>query len=418
MNHRANIKCEKTYHQQLDDCSWVDSEHKLLARCKNCDCIFDVNINNQNKEIRQNIEQDFDDETENEIPWWARPTVKKATVSVVAFLAIFSISPAFAATSTFYPTSDARTGNNATNVTWATLISQAADEIGTTDASLNIAAGGATSTTDRYEFVSHGFFTFDTSTIPDTATIDAAAVCFYVNSKTDALGLSWSLVEAALSSPPTITMGDHLNYGTTQLATAKIIGSLSTADYNCFTLNTSGEAAINKTAYTQFTTIWDKELSGSPTWASGQYALINISMSESSGTSQDPYLLVDWTEEEEPTEPPTGSGSLFGTGGTLMFETYCDSFEEFATGSGTSSFFCDHYSTSVKISALRFFVDGSALVYFQVGTFFATLYILYKWGIVIIRYWWNLLTLKRKKSRTNRIRRRLGHFKPFTTRKL
>lgn len=114
------------------------------------------------------------------------------------------------------------------------------------------------SQTDRYDHLHRSIFLFDTSAIPDGATILSAILSIYTFStfRNDA---SWDIKANIYSSNPAsntaLVGGDYDSLGTTPLcdtdiAFANIKGFLNPG-YNNFTLNTTGLAAISKTAITK-----------------------------------------------------------------------------------------------------------------------------------------------------------------------
>ena len=155
--------------------------------------------------------------------------------------------------------------------------------------------------------IDRAFIPFDTSAIPNSATISAATLSLFVTAKTNGVndGLDTAdLVQTHQGSSGTVFDGDHhLSYDTGG-ATALDITSVTTSAYNVWTLNVTGIAWIKKSGQaatcgtvTGFTCLGLREghdIAGTMTLnASGDS--LTISSSENTGTTQDPFLSVTYT---------------------------------------------------------------------------------------------------------------------------
>ncbi len=182
--------------------------------------------------------------------------------------------------------------------TFSNLRSTTADDHDDTATSRNIGYLKASATTDQFENLKRSKFGFDTSSI-GTDSIDSATLSLYINSVTTGLGSTdIDIVEGNVpASESDLANGDFdiSDFGSTRFATGKDISSLSTSAYNNYTLNASGESHINKSGNTWFGALlkWDVDNNFTGTWASGQNTSANASMADTTGTTQDPKLVVE-----------------------------------------------------------------------------------------------------------------------------
>ena len=133
----------------------------------------------------------------------------------------------------------------------------------------SVSAGFTTNYTNNYFKVgsaeSSGFYIsrvslpFDTSSIPDRATITSATVRLYATSirNEDNDGNDWiNVVGTTVASETTLSAPDYSKIGSsinnpTELATRIDISTMSSGNYYTWTLNTNGLAAINKSGITK-----------------------------------------------------------------------------------------------------------------------------------------------------------------------
>lgn len=102
--------------------------------------------------------------------------------------------------------------------------------------------------------IKRGFFLFDTSAIPDVNTISAATFSLYVTGKTNNDNDGDDYVNVYSTTPASntnLTTADFDAIGTTAYATEIDIGSITTSQYNDWTLNATGIAAVSKTGITK-----------------------------------------------------------------------------------------------------------------------------------------------------------------------
>lgn len=211
-------------------------------------------------------------------------------------------------TSTFYPDPDVESTsvdglvNNdpVSAVAWATIHDATAGTGAKPSATLDsFARVSCHATSNTYDLITRSFFLFDTSSIPDTDTINSAVLSIKGNGGTD----TWTtgtkpninIVASTPASNTDLVTGDFDQLGTTAFSTAKTTATWSTSAYNDFTLNASGLAAISKTGVSKFGArdmIYDAP-NVEPTWASGQQVIFQGNYTDTVGTSSDPKLVVE-----------------------------------------------------------------------------------------------------------------------------
>ena len=103
--------------------------------------------------------------------------------------------------------------------------------------------------------ITKGFLLFDTSSIPDSATIDSATVSVYVTAKTNNDNDGTDYINIYTTTPASNTalvVGDYNDIGTTAQATQIDIGSITTSAFNDWTLNATGIGNISLAGVTKF----------------------------------------------------------------------------------------------------------------------------------------------------------------------
>lgn len=220
------------------------------------------------------------------------------TSGAFAFLPMVALT-----TSTFFPDANPETTSvdgDVTNLnigaTWSTL-RNAADGTASNDSGTgnDCALISTNATLDLFNRIDRGFFLFDTSSIPDSDTVDSGTFSLKTPSLTDnaTLNQALSLVESTPASNTAITTADYDQVGTTQQASDIDLGSLSTTNYNDFALNATGIGSVAKTGITKFGTRMSSDRTGTaPTWAASVSSRVAYSSAEEAGTSSDPKLVV------------------------------------------------------------------------------------------------------------------------------
>jgi len=138
----------------------------------------------------------------------------------------------------------------------------------------NVAGGGFRHSLSGPNYViDRYFFHFDTSSIPENATIVSAFLRILGSNTSSANADSdgITLVASTVTSDTTLATSDWANIGATQFITALTFASFNTTGNNDLTLNASGLAAIVLNAHSKFAIITSRDLSSSaPTGLNNQ----------------------------------------------------------------------------------------------------------------------------------------------------
>jgi hypothetical protein len=146
--------------------------------------------------------------------------------------------------------------------------------------------------------IGRAFFPVDTSGIDDSATIDTAILYLYFtwidNNDNDA-SAKYDVVNTSQADSTTLATSDYSKCGSvhnpvsgSSIATSSLIKN----QYDGWTLNADGKGWVNKTGYTLLGLREGHDFDDHPI-TSGQYGNdLQMSFSETTGTSQDPYLDV------------------------------------------------------------------------------------------------------------------------------
>ena len=213
----------------------------------------------------------------------------------------------FASPETFYPDPNVETTTvdglvyheNLAGLAWADIRTATGNNaIDDTDANIFSGLRGD-GNTDKWDRLLRAIFLFDTSPLPDTATISSAVLSLKGLGSVNPGGTSPS-INIYVSNPAadtSLTGTDFATTGTTAFATAIAFASWSDAGYNDFTLNASGIANISKTIVSKFSAVnANYDVAGSaPAWSSGNQDTINGYYAETAGTTSDPKLVVTYT---------------------------------------------------------------------------------------------------------------------------
>ena len=155
-----------------------------------------------------------------------------------------------------------------------------------------------------YTLCNRGMLVFDTSSIPDGATITSATLQLYVTAKSDAMSQSVSIVTR--TDPATITTADFdvANWTMTKQATDVTIASVTTSAYNTWTLNATGLSNISKTGKTILGVVMsaDAEATAPPSGTGAGDASVTYYTADNG--SNEPVLAVSYSYS--PTLDPGG----------------------------------------------------------------------------------------------------------------
>jgi len=151
---------------------------------------------------------------------------------------------------------------------------------------------------DIYRFYSP----FDTSALPDNYSVSSASYCFYVASKSngDNDGDDWINVFRTYQASYFNLVNADFNISakwetSTAGATAIDIGNITTGAYNCLTMNDTGISWISNTSTTAIGLLEGHDAINSAYAGSNNTSNhIRIYTSETTGTSKDPYLSVNY----------------------------------------------------------------------------------------------------------------------------
>jgi len=224
---------------------------------------------------------------------------------------------------TFYPDADPEsssvdgyTSRNQTNSGWWSIH----DGVGTlandssTEMSVKIKAYYNTNT---WWELNRGIAVFDTSALPDDATIEAATLSLYGAGKYNSLGGSpgLNIYSAGTLSNTSLSASDHDDFGSTPYSSAVAYASWSTSGYNAFSLNSTGLSAIDKTGTSKFgvrESSYDAP-DTEPPWASAAYVQM-VPYTSEQGTGYKPKLTVTYTP---PPPSPDIARALMRSGGPV-----------------------------------------------------------------------------------------------------
>ena len=181
---------------------------------------------------------------------------------------------------------------------FSTVRSGAGTSADDSSSSLNIQI--AANPASDYDRIYRAPLLFLTSSIPDDATIDSATLEIYITGKSDNLATaqSISLVKPTPASNTTLVASDYnvANWDMTKQATDVTIASITLNAYNTWTLNATGLGNISKTGVTKLGLVLSGDQSNTdPGWVANADASITFQCAETTGTSQDPKLTVNYT---------------------------------------------------------------------------------------------------------------------------
>lgn len=233
------------------------------------------------------------------------------------FINFFGIYTAYTASSTFYPDEDTESTSvdgsiYNSNATWDSLHDASSGTHQDSSATANMHSGLNAGT----YYLRRGLFLFDTSALPDDATINSAT--FNITPATngscsDSTGIN--IVNSFPASNTDLVDDDFNNVGDatdnpTTFSTTKNISTFVTDTELNYDLNANGLANISKTAVSKFGTRDTNDITDStPT----VFCTWSLNFAEQTGNTKDPNLIVYYTEATS--SPPTAtttsiSGSL------------------------------------------------------------------------------------------------------------
>ena len=206
-------------------------------------------------------------------------------------------------TTTVYPDADVETNtvdgwvfDNTTNQIWADKRAAAGDSFGDSGAFNNtplLQRNGA----DDYSNLWRSVFLFDTDAI-GTDSISAATLSLYGSNFNATLGGDITIVLSNPTSNTALATADYeitAHWTMTQQNTTDIAVASWANAYNDFALNATGIGNINKTGITKFgaVTSWDR--TNTAPGAGVGYDYVGTQYADTTGTSQDPKLVIEHT---------------------------------------------------------------------------------------------------------------------------
>jgi hypothetical protein len=213
---------------------------------------------------------------------------------------------------------------------WTTLITAAGDSHDDDDAGNYFGYASGTGT-DNWTTLGRPMFLFDTSDIPDDATITSANFSIYCYQKANTFTQrpTYNLYSCAPASATDLVNGDFDSAdNTTALSDAIAYDSISATGYNEWALNASGLALISKTATTNITVLTNFDATGvAPTFEASKYSRLYINYAEN--ITNPPLLEITYTE--------AGGGANSLTVGVLDLTSTFESISVSANFSGDSN---------------------------------------------------------------------------------
>ena len=200
---------------------------------------------------------------------------------------------------------------------WATI--RGGNGNSSPDSATTIVVGiRASTTTDQYQRMLRAAILVDTSSIPDTDSIDSGKLEHGGTAVNDqfAESAAVALVECSLASPTAVADSDYENaFGNTTRFASDIAHSAINTDTtaNEHTLNAAGLAHIKVTAVTEFAlqSVFDVD-NAEPTWGNDDKALYTFHSAEATG-AEIPLLTIEHSAAGgDPEGQLTGVGKLIG----------------------------------------------------------------------------------------------------------
>jgi hypothetical protein len=222
---------------------------------------------------------------------------------------------------TFYPDADPETstvdGYTATvdaGRSWAGTIGAAGSAHGDSDIGGTSATGSgyqAYSATNQWYYLLRDIFLFDTSSLPDAATVTAATLSIYGTGKENTRGdaAAWNIYAATPASNNALSNSDFTQVGSTPFAAAISYANWNTSGYNDFVFNASGLAAVSLTSISKFClreSVYDVG-GATPTWEAWAKTAVWRYFSEK-GSGYKPKLVVTYSTSTPISDSDTSAG--------------------------------------------------------------------------------------------------------------
>ena len=150
--------------------------------------------------------------------------------------------------------------------------------------------------TDKFRLLRRSIFLFNTSTLTSSATIIDGKVSLYINWNAGGLDHDDShIVSSNPATNTTLVNGDFDSLGSTSYSS--MTGPLSTGQYVDWELDQNGLDNIGKTTVSKFGGLcsWDLNNNFGGTWVSDNWSGAKYSSADTTGTDEDPKLVVTYT---------------------------------------------------------------------------------------------------------------------------
>ena len=143
--------------------------------------------------------------------------------------------------------------------------------------------------------ITRGILTFDTSGLPDDATIASASLSVYFYDRVDDFTQTIYLCDATPASNNALVAGDYAQVGTTKYSAGNTFASITLGQFTSISLNATGLAAISKTGITKIGSRSSSDIDNSEpgfvankkSYLAGYYA--------DQGSPYVPYLTINYT---------------------------------------------------------------------------------------------------------------------------
>lgn len=175
----------------------------------------------------------------------------------------------------------------------------------------------------NYNILTRAIFQFNTASIGALSTIASSTLYIHsdsgntINSGSCGTSAQWlNFYSVTTAGDSSIVAADFniANHGSAPFTSTTTWATWDADVYQSKQLNAAGVAAINKTGYTKISARTDADAYNvDPSCTNFSYYIYGIDMSETAGTSDDPYLEVQFA-------PPATSTPLFIRGSTLRIQ--------------------------------------------------------------------------------------------------
>jgi hypothetical protein len=199
--------------------------------------------------------------------------MKKITIILIIIILYCGIGiyqTVFASDMTFSPSLDGYIYRDGAETSWAGIRVAAGTQPDNSSPWTFFQSGSSAST---WGLMSRGFLIFDTSDLPDNATITSATLSILASSKDDPNSAAPAIVITSFNSTTTASLitDDFQKIGSSRLSGVDIsFNDISLTNNNDFVLNPLGISAISLTGLSRFAMTTDKDLDNvPPAWVSG-----------------------------------------------------------------------------------------------------------------------------------------------------